>query len=119
MNPPALEYKTSKLLSEEIEKYSFRVERGVAGMPTAFVATYGSSNPVARENLLLFVQRASGEGEYSLTVRAYKACLKDLFSAILLDKTTMGILLVVVGTLWFLVLLLTKGSKLLHDHRRE
>ena len=71
------------------------------------------------ESLLLFVQRASGEGEYSLTVRAYKACLKDLFSAILLDKTMMGILLVVVGTMWFLVLLLTKGSKLLHDQRRE
>jgi len=71
------------------------------------------------ESLLLFVRRASGEGEYSLTVRAYKACLKDLFSVILLDKTTMGILLVVVGTLWFLVLLLTKGSKLSHDQRKE
>ena len=41
-----LEYKTSKLLSDEIEKYGFRVERGVAGMPTAFVASYGRGHPV-------------------------------------------------------------------------
>jgi aminobenzoyl-glutamate utilization protein B len=40
-----LEYKTSKLLSEEIEKFGFKVKRGVAGMPTAFVATYGSGYP--------------------------------------------------------------------------
>jgi aminobenzoyl-glutamate utilization protein B len=41
-----LEYKTSKLLSEEVEKHGFHVERGVAGMPTAFVATWGSGKPV-------------------------------------------------------------------------
>jgi aminobenzoyl-glutamate utilization protein B len=41
-----LEYKTSKLLADEIERHGFEVERGVAGMPTAFVATWGSGKPV-------------------------------------------------------------------------
>jgi aminobenzoyl-glutamate utilization protein B len=41
-----LEYKTSELLSKEIEKHGFQLERGVAGMPTAFVATWGSGKPV-------------------------------------------------------------------------
>ena len=41
-----LEYKTCKLLSDAIEKHGFSVERGVAGMPTAFVATWGSGHPV-------------------------------------------------------------------------
>ncbi len=44
---PALqEFKSSKLLADELEKEGFTVERGVAGMPTAFVATYGSGKPV-------------------------------------------------------------------------
>jgi len=41
-----LEYKTSELLADEIEKHGFQVEREVAGMPTAFVATWGSGKPV-------------------------------------------------------------------------
>jgi aminobenzoyl-glutamate utilization protein B len=41
-----LEYKTSELLANEIEKHGFQVEREVAGMPTAFVATWGSGKPV-------------------------------------------------------------------------
>jgi len=40
------EYKSSKLLADELEKHGFKVERGVAGMPTAFVATWGSGRPV-------------------------------------------------------------------------
>ncbi|MEM2127386.1 MAG: amidohydrolase, partial [Candidatus Bathyarchaeia archaeon] len=40
------EYKTSELLSKELERHGFKVERGVADMPTAFVATYGSGGPV-------------------------------------------------------------------------
>ncbi len=40
------EYKSSKLLSETLEKEGFKVERGLAGMPTCFIASYGSSNPV-------------------------------------------------------------------------
>jgi len=41
-----LEYKTSELLSKEIETHGFQLERGVAGMPTAFVASWGSGKPV-------------------------------------------------------------------------
>ncbi len=41
------EYKSSKLLADTLEAAGFRVERGVAGMPTAFVATWshGSGQP--------------------------------------------------------------------------
>lgn len=40
------EYKSSSLLSETLEKEGFTVQRGVAGMPTAFVASYGKGKPV-------------------------------------------------------------------------
>lgn len=40
------EFKTSKLCSETLEQNGFKVERGIAGMPTAFVATYGEGKPV-------------------------------------------------------------------------
>lgn len=39
------EYKSSRLLADELEKAGFTVERGVADMPTAFVATWGSGRP--------------------------------------------------------------------------
>jgi aminobenzoyl-glutamate utilization protein B len=40
------ETKSSKALADYAEANGFTVERGVAGMPTAFVATYGSGSPV-------------------------------------------------------------------------
>ncbi|MCD6286003.1 MAG: amidohydrolase, partial [Anaerolineae bacterium] len=40
------EMQTSKLLADILEENGFTVERGVAGMPSAFVATYGSGGPV-------------------------------------------------------------------------
>ena len=40
------EYESAKILADYAEKNGFRVDRGVAGMPTAFVATYGSGKPV-------------------------------------------------------------------------
>jgi aminobenzoyl-glutamate utilization protein B len=40
------ETKSSKVLADYAETQGFRVERGVAGMPTAFVATYGEGKPV-------------------------------------------------------------------------
>ncbi|MGQ0646863.1 MAG: amidohydrolase [Gemmatimonadaceae bacterium] len=40
------EFETSKYLTGLLEKNGFKVERGVAGMPTAFVATWGSGKPV-------------------------------------------------------------------------
>lgn len=39
------ERRSSALLAEELERGGFAVERGVAGMPTAFVATWGSGAP--------------------------------------------------------------------------
>ena len=40
------EFETSKYLTGLLEKNGFKVERGVAGMPTAWVATWGSGKPV-------------------------------------------------------------------------
>ena len=40
------EYETSKYVTGILEKNGFRIERGVAGIPTAWVATYGSGKPV-------------------------------------------------------------------------
>ena len=40
-----VEHQSSKVLSDYAEKNGFKVERGVAGMPTAIVATYGSGRP--------------------------------------------------------------------------
>jgi len=41
-----LEYKSAERLSGLMEDGGFNVERGVADMPTAFIATYGSGSPV-------------------------------------------------------------------------
>ncbi|MFM1794115.1 MAG: hypothetical protein RL642_500, partial [Bacteroidota bacterium] len=40
------EVKSSALLQETLKKEGFSVEPGVADIPTAFVATYGSGSPV-------------------------------------------------------------------------
>jgi aminobenzoyl-glutamate utilization protein B len=40
------EYKSSKLLADYAEEKGFRVTRGVAGMPTAFTAEFGSGKPI-------------------------------------------------------------------------
>jgi aminobenzoyl-glutamate utilization protein B len=40
------ETRSAALLADHAEKQGFRVERGVAGMPTAFVASYGEGRPV-------------------------------------------------------------------------
>lgn len=44
--PGYLEDKSSALLQAELTKAGFKVEKGVAGIPTAFVATYGSGKPI-------------------------------------------------------------------------
>lgn len=40
------EHKSAAALADYAEQQGFRVERGVAGMPTAFVASYGQGRPV-------------------------------------------------------------------------
>ena len=37
---------SAEILRAELEKAGFRIDAGVAGMPTAFVATWGSGKPV-------------------------------------------------------------------------
>jgi aminobenzoyl-glutamate utilization protein B len=40
------ETRSAAVLADHAERQGFRVERGVAGMPTAFVASYGEGRPV-------------------------------------------------------------------------
>src|SRR5688572_22541973 len=40
------ETQSSALLQSELQKAGFKVQGGVAGIPTAFVAEYGSGSPV-------------------------------------------------------------------------
>ena len=40
------EYQSAEILASYLEKNGFQVSRGVAGMPTAFVAVYGKGEPV-------------------------------------------------------------------------
>lgn len=44
--PGYLETKSSEAIAVHLEENGFTVERGVAGIPTAFIATYGSGSPV-------------------------------------------------------------------------
>jgi aminobenzoyl-glutamate utilization protein B len=40
------EHKSSAALADYAEKQGFKVQRGVSGMPTAFIASYGSGRPI-------------------------------------------------------------------------
>ena len=40
------EFETSKYLTGILEKEGFKIQRGVAGIPTAWVATWGAGKPV-------------------------------------------------------------------------
>jgi aminobenzoyl-glutamate utilization protein B len=40
------EFETSKYLADTLEKNGFKIERGIAGIPTAFMATWGEGKPV-------------------------------------------------------------------------
>jgi aminobenzoyl-glutamate utilization protein B len=44
--PGYLERRSSKLIADSLEKAGFKVERGVAKIPTAFTATFGEGKPV-------------------------------------------------------------------------
>ena len=44
--PGFVEYKSSELIIKHLEENGFKVERGVANLPTAFVATFGEGEPV-------------------------------------------------------------------------
>ena len=40
------EYESSRMWCQFLESQGFKVERGVGGIPTAFIATFGSGTPV-------------------------------------------------------------------------
>jgi len=40
------ETKSAKVLADYAEQQGFTIERGVPGMPTAFIASYGSGQPI-------------------------------------------------------------------------
>jgi aminobenzoyl-glutamate utilization protein B len=41
-----VEINSSQVIAKELESHNFKVDMNVAGMPTAFVATFGSGNPI-------------------------------------------------------------------------
>lgn len=44
--PSLLEFKSAERLAALLEQHGFRVKRGVADMPTAFVAEWGDEGPI-------------------------------------------------------------------------
>ena len=44
--PGFVEYKSSELIIKHLEENGFKIERGVANLPTAFVATFGEGEPI-------------------------------------------------------------------------
>ncbi|MGH7944366.1 MAG: amidohydrolase [Opitutaceae bacterium] len=80
------EVKSSALLQEQLQKEGFKVEAGVAALPTAFVATFGSGRPVigilAEYDALPGVsQEAVPEKKERAGAKAGHACGHNLFGA--------------------------------------
>jgi aminobenzoyl-glutamate utilization protein B len=78
------EVKSSALLQKELAAAGFKVEAGVAGMPTGFVASYGSGGPVIGilaefDALPGITQDASPERHPIATKDAGHACGHHLF----------------------------------------
>ncbi|MCS7120118.1 MAG: amidohydrolase [Nitrososphaerota archaeon] len=40
------EFKSSRILIEQMERHDFKVDQGIAGMPTAFLAEWGEGEPI-------------------------------------------------------------------------
>ena len=78
------EEKSSALLQQELRDNGFEVKAGVAGIPTAFVATYGSGSPVIGilaefDALPGIVQEAVPERKPAADKQAGHACGHHLF----------------------------------------
>ena len=87
------ETKSSKVLADYAQEQGFKVERGVAGMPTAFVATYGSGKPVIGilgefDALPGLSQKAQATKEVLNPGAAGHACGHNLFGAASLGAAT-------------------------------
>ncbi len=80
------EHKSSKVLADYAEAQGFKVKRGVAGMPTAFTAEYGSGKPVIGimgeyDALPGISQKAQPTKEALLTGAGGHGCGHNLFGA--------------------------------------
>ncbi len=80
------ESRSAKLLADYAEKQGFKVERGVAGMPTAFTASYGSGRPIIGilgeyDALPGISQKATTTKEALETGAAGHGCGHNLFGA--------------------------------------
>jgi aminobenzoyl-glutamate utilization protein B len=80
------EHKSAKVLADYAEAQGFKVKRGVAGMPTAFTAEYGSGKPVIGimgeyDALPGISQKAQPTKEALLTGAAGHGCGHNLFGA--------------------------------------
>ncbi|MFC2087260.1 amidohydrolase [Bacteroidota bacterium] len=80
------EYKSSKVLSDYAEEQGFSVKRGIAGMPTAFIAEYGSGKPLIGilgeyDALPGLSQKAIAEKEAVVDGAAGHGCGHNLFGA--------------------------------------
>lgn len=81
------EVKSAELLSKALEENGFAVNRGIAGMPTAFLATYGSGKPVI--GILAEFDALPGVGNEAVPrkeprkdgVTSGQGCGHDLFGA--------------------------------------
>lgn len=80
------EHKSAAALADHAERQGFKVERGVAGMPTAFVASFGSGRPVIAvlgeyDALPGISQKASAVQEPLESGAAGHGCGHNLFGA--------------------------------------
>ncbi|MGH9509950.1 MAG: hypothetical protein ACRD2M_08435, partial [Terriglobales bacterium] len=80
------EHKSAKLLADYAEQQGFQVERGVAGMPTAFIASYGEGKPVIGilgeyDALPGISQKASAVKEPLVEGAGGQGCGHNLFGA--------------------------------------
>lgn len=69
------EVESSRILSDYAKSEGFTVERGVADIPTAFVATYGSGHPVI--GILGEFDALPGVSQKAIPSKEYKAILPD------------------------------------------
>jgi aminobenzoyl-glutamate utilization protein B len=80
------ETRSSKVLADYAEQQGFTVERGVAGLPTAFVASYGEGRPIVGimgeyDALPVLSQKATPDREVLQVGAAGHGCGHNLFGA--------------------------------------
>ncbi|HEX5732165.1 MAG TPA: amidohydrolase [Blastocatellia bacterium] len=80
------ETRSSRLLADYAERQGFKVQRGIAGMPTAFTATYGEGRPIIGilgeyDALPGLSQKASAVKEALKPGEAGHGCGHNLFGA--------------------------------------